>query len=84
MILEIEYFKGDILLFGKPRNAALLRKQLSKTENLCDKAEDNFTELLCRLYGWTVLKTDGQPDETPDIIVNDYIYDRDIQKLIRK
>lgn len=75
MILEIEYYKGDTLLSGKQTSSvSVLRKQLSETEKLCDQAEDNFTELLCRLYGWTVIQTSIQPD---------YIYDRDIKKVTK-
>lgn len=72
MILEIEYFKGDVLLTGKNRNFAELKKQIQEIETLCDPESDNFTALLCRKYSWTVL----------DISVkSDYTYDRDLKRL---
>lgn len=74
MILNIEYYKGDTLLSGKQASAAELRQQLAVIEKIYDKAEDNFVELLCRKYGWTILDTDEPPD---------CIYDRDTRILIK-
>lgn len=72
MILEIEYYKGDTLLFGKVRNTAELKEQLDNIQNIYDRVADNFIELLCRDYQWSVLGTYEKPD---------YIYDRDIDSL---
>ncbi|MCH5348217.1 MAG: hypothetical protein J1E40_02745 [Oscillospiraceae bacterium] len=75
MIIEIEYYKGDTLLFGKVKNTAELKKQLDNIEASYDRSADNFIELLCRNYQWTVLETYEK---------SDYVYDRDIGKLIKK
>lgn len=74
MILEIEYYKGNTLLYGKSASFAELKKQLETTENIHDTETDNFTEMLCRNYKWTVIENDVFPD---------YVYDRDIQKLYK-
>lgn len=73
MILEIEYYKGDMFLYGKNISKAKLNEQLMKTEKLYDKDSDNFITLFCRLYGWTVFSESCKPD---------FIYDRDTMKLI--
>ena len=48
MIVEIECYKGDVLLTGKPCGAGELKRQFAETERLFDRENDNFTELLCR------------------------------------
>lgn len=75
MILEIEYYKGDILLIGNDISESALRKQIEYVKIIYDRESDNFTELLCRCFNWEILACKGIPD---------YIYDRDIEKLIRK
>ncbi len=72
MIIEIEYYKKDTLLSGKAISLAELKKQLETTENIHDTETDNFTEMLCRNYGYVITETDMIPD---------YVYDRDIRKL---
>lgn len=72
-ILEIEYYKGDINLYGKSIQRSELIKQLMEIETVYDKEQDNFVELLCIRFGWCVFKTVERPD---------YVYDRDIGKLI--
>ena len=72
MVIEIEYYKGDTLLFGKVRNTVELKEQLDDIQVIYDRVTDNFIELLCRNYQWSVLETYEVPD---------YIYDRDIDKL---
>lgn len=72
MIIEIEYYKGDVFLFGKSRSRSELQGQLDNIERIYDRNEDNFTELLVRMYGWTVI------DEADSV---DYIYDRDVNRL---
>lgn len=72
MIIEIEYYKGDVFLFGKNRSQGELQGQLDNVERLYDRNEDNFTELLVRMYGWTV------SDKADNV---DYIYDRDVKRL---
>lgn len=74
MIIEIEYYKGDTLLFGKVKNTAELKKQLDNIQVIYDGATDNFIELLCRNYQWSVLETYERPD---------YIYDRDIDRIYK-
>ena len=68
MILEIEHYKHDTCLIGKATNVLELKRQLMQTEILYDKELDNFTELFCRMFGWSI--TDA--DELPDCV-----YDRD-------
>ena len=74
MIIEIEYYKGDTLLFGKTKSIAELKRQLKEIEADYDRSTDNFVELLCRRFQWIILET----DETPD-----YTYDRDVEKLFK-
>ncbi|MDE5582613.1 MAG: hypothetical protein K2J08_02760 [Ruminococcus sp.] len=75
MIIEIEYYKGNIMLSGKSISFAELKKQLETTENIHDAETDNFIELLCRNYQWTVTETD---------MIQDYVYDRDVRKLYKQ
>lgn len=71
-ILEIEYYKGDILLYGKSVSEYELRLQLDEIEECYDKNIDNFIELFCRTFNWTILKSDNIPN---------FVYDRDIGKI---
>ena len=73
MVLEIEYYKADTQLVGKTRNYLELKEQLDKVEELHDRKADNFVDLLCRMFGFEELNSFERPD---------YVYDRDIQKLI--
>lgn len=75
MVIEIEYFKGDTLLYGKNISFGEFRRQMKTIENLYDPTEDNFLALLCRLYHWNVLEGQEEPQ---------YVYDRDIKKCFRK
>ncbi len=75
MIIEIEYYKKDTMLSGKAMSLAELKKQLETTENIHDTETDNFTEMLCRNYGYVITETDMIPD---------YVYDRDIRKLYKR
>ncbi len=72
MIIEIEYYMGDVMLVGKARGSAVLRRQLADIERRYDRVTDNFTALLCRIHGWELVRTDCVPD---------YVYDRDTGKL---
>lgn len=74
MIIEIEYYQGDMLLSGKQISYAEFLKQLRKIESDYDKEQDNFIALLCRRYGWTIIETLDNPV---------YVYDRDIQRAYR-
>ena len=76
MMIEIEYFQYDIFLFGKRRSRDVLLKELEEVERDHDKNEDNFTELLCKKYGWVMIDKAQNP-ESPE-----YTYDRDIGKLV--
>lgn len=71
-IVEIEYYKGDVFLYGKNISETKLKWQISEIEKSYDRDEDNFVELLCRRFGWTVIETDDVPDFT---------YDRDVEML---
>lgn len=78
MIIEIEYFKGDILLYGKRVSMSDLKRQMEEIENAYDRTADNFTALLCRRFGWECLKTAGEKE------VPAFTYDRDVQRLYRR
>ena len=73
MIIEIEYYKGDIFLYRNSISVSELKKQLMDIENSYDRNEDNFVELFCRRYGWTIFETEGVPD---------FRYDRDTGLLL--
>ena len=74
MIIEIEYYKGDVLLTGTTHSTAELKRQIAEVGKLYDRECDNFTELLCRMFNWTMIQTDEFPD---------YVYDRDTE-ILRK
>lgn len=74
MVVEIEYFKGDTLLYGTGISFDAFRKQVQTAEQLCDKDADNFVALLCRMYSWEICGEPARPQ---------YVYDRDIQKCRR-
>lgn len=74
MPVEIEYHKGDTLLYGTKISFGEFKRQIGAVEKLYDKKEDNFVALLCRMYHWTVVKDVSEPR---------YIYDRDAQKSIK-
>ncbi len=73
MIVEIEYYKGDVLLYGNKILPHALKNQLIEIENSYDKTQDNFIDLFCRRFGWTILYTD---------VVPDFTYDRDTRVLM--
>ena len=73
MVIGIEDFEGDTLLYGSKVSFEEFKKQMKTIENLYDKKEENFVALLCRIYNWTVIDDDMEPQ---------YIYDRDIKKSI--
>ncbi|GFI23706.1 hypothetical protein IMSAGC011_02496 [Lachnospiraceae bacterium] len=73
MIIEIEYFKGDVLLTGKPIPYKTFLRQLREIEICYDRMQDNFISLLCRRFGWSII--DSKVDIKPT-----YRYDRDIKK----
>ncbi len=75
VIIEIEYFKGDTLLYGQKINEFVLHYQIKEIENSYDRNQDNFVELLCSRFGWTVYQGEEMPD---------FIYDRDIGRLYRR
>ena len=73
MILEIEYYKGDTQLIGRKVEFHELKDQLDEAEKLHDRKSDDFIDLLCSKYGW---------DENGIFARPDYVYDRDIKKLL--
>ena len=73
MIIEIEYYKGDILLLGKRRSQDQLQKELEEVKKIYNKNEDNFIEILCKKYVWVMIDKAENPE---------YTYDRDIGKLV--
>lgn len=73
MCIEIEAYEGDTLLCGSKVSFQEFKNQMKTIENLYDKKEDNFVALLCRIYSWTVIEEEMEPE---------YVYDRDIGKCI--
>lgn len=69
MIIEIEYFKGDVRLSGKQVPLSELKEQIKTVEERYDRVNDNFIALLCRMYGWDIVEFSGAVD---------FVYDRDI------
>lgn len=67
MILEIEYYKGDVMLTGKRLGEPELREVLNEAERLCGGAGD-LAEILCRDFGFEPIGADAFPD---------WRYDRD-------
>lgn len=75
MVIEVEHYKGNTLLFGKKIPFRVLKHQIDVIENIYDREEDNFIELLCRMYNWTV------GGEEVEVV---YVYDRDIERIIAR
>lgn len=73
MVIEVEYYKGNTLLYGKKIPFRVLKHQINVIENIYDREEDNFVDLLCRMYSWTV------GGEEAEVV---YVYDRDIERII--
>ena len=44
MIIEIEYYKGDVFLYGKNISESELKWQIREIEKSYDRNEDNFVE----------------------------------------
>lgn len=74
MIVEIECYKGDVLLYGKSICFKDFLKQVKAIEAIYDRQEDNFVGLLCRDYGWNFCKDNVKPE---------FVYDRDIEKAFK-
>ena len=73
MVIEVEYYKGNTLLHGKKIPFRVLKHQIDVIENIYDREEDNFVELLCWMYNWTA------GGEEAEVV---YVYDRDIERII--
>lgn len=71
MIIQIEYYQGDTLLYGKQVSYAEFLRQLNEIESDYDREQDNFIPLLRRRYGWMIIETSDIPA---------YVYDRDIRR----
>lgn len=70
MIIEIEYYKGDIRLSGAKLPRGELAAKFAEVERIYDKAEDNFAELFCRISGFEKL-SGSVANAFPD-----FVYDR--------
>lgn len=75
MIIETEYYKGDVRLSGARLPRGELAANLAEVEQIYDRAEDNFTELFCRMFGFERL-AENISDALPD-----FVYDRDTGAL---
>lgn len=73
MVIEIEYYEYDTLLYGTKISFSEFKNQVNNIEKLYDRTEDNFVALLCRMYNWKVIKDEAKPK---------YVYDRDIKRCI--
>lgn len=71
MIIEIEYYKGNAVLFGKRIDRAVLRRMLNEAGRVCGDTGD-LAEMLCRRYGFERIADNIRPD---------LIYDRDTGRL---
>ncbi len=67
MILELEHYKGDTILYGNTVPKHILLSQLHQIEMSYDSVSDNFTELLCRRFSYAILDKYEIPDYTYDI-----------------
>ena len=67
MIIEIEYYKGNAVPFGKRVDRVALRRLLSETEQIGD-----LDETLCGSYGF---------ERIADDVHSDPVYDRDTGRL---
>lgn len=76
ILLEIEYYKGNIILRGKTVPKKELLEQIRLIESKYDHEEDNFVAMLCRVYGYERIDID-------ECFV-DYVYDRDIGNYSQK
>ncbi len=45
MIIEIEYYMGDVMLMGKARGSAVLRRQLADIERRYDRDTGKLRKL---------------------------------------
>ncbi len=79
MLVEIEYYKEKVLLYGKKRTYAEFRRQMEEIEAIYDKTEDNFVALLGRRHGLTVIGCDMVDEDMVPV----YVYDRDTEKAYR-
>lgn len=75
MIIEIEYCKCDVRLSGVKIPRGELAARFAEVERIYDKAEDNFAELFCRMFGFERL-SENASDALPD-----FVYDRDTGAL---
>ncbi|MDE7251564.1 MAG: hypothetical protein K2O32_01270 [Acetatifactor sp.] len=74
MVVEIEYYKGNVLLYGPKISFEEFELQIKNIESLYDRQEDNFVPLLCRMYHWNIIEDEMQAQ---------YIYDRDVEKCFQ-
>lgn len=51
VIIEIESYKGDTLLYGQKVSFGMFQKQIEAVKSLYDRKEDNFVTLLCSVTG---------------------------------
>lgn len=83
MIISIEYWKWDKnrFFYGKNISYRELIAQMEFIEAEYDRAEDNFEDMMCRVYGWTEYFPENEDDYRD--ICPEYRYDRDICKLFK-
>lgn len=74
LVIEIEYYKGDILLEGKTIAFHTFQSQIADIERDYDREEDNFTALLCRRFHYEPAAADAVPQ---------FVYDRDTVRAYR-
>ncbi|MCR5836641.1 MAG: hypothetical protein K6G88_09040 [Lachnospiraceae bacterium] len=74
MIIEIEYYKGDVKISGARVSLKELERALNVANNTYSVEKDDFEVVLCKLLNWKIVQTDEKVD---------YVYDRDIEKLYK-
>lgn len=74
IVVEIEYFKDDVLLTGAYLTFEEFIHQIKTIEDIYDTTEDNFIDLLCHIYNWSICREQLKPY---------YVYDRDIEKAYK-
>lgn len=74
MIIEIEAYFGDKLIWGKQINESTLRKVTK--ELLSQVSEEDFTSAFCARFGYTPLPYD-------DTVTVDYTIDLDTHLVIK-
>ena len=61
-----------MLFYGKRVTKSEFIRQVKEIEQIYDREEDNYAELFCRCFGWTILTTQEE---------SEFTYDRDTGRV---